>query len=143
MVQATRILHATCIAVEGKGVLITGPSGSGKSALALQLMAMGAQLVADDRTAVIDVGGVLHASPAPNIAGMIEARGVGILNVPYLRQAVVCLAVNMAQLESMRLPARHSTCVLDIELPCLHKVDAPHFAAAIHAYMLGNQSEIS
>ena len=46
------ILHATCVAVDGRGLLILGPSGSGKSALALQLIALGAQLVADDRTRV-------------------------------------------------------------------------------------------
>lgn len=141
MATASCILHATCIVVEGHGVLITGPSGSGKSALGLQLMAIGGALVADDRTALSAIDGMLHASPPPTIAGMIEARGVGILTVPYQREAVVSLAVDMGQLESTRLPTQHSTCLLDIALPCLHKVDAPYFAAAIRAYMLGKRNE--
>ena len=55
------MLHATTVALAGQGVLILGPSGSGKSGLALQLMAMGAELVADDRTIVTARGSTLHA----------------------------------------------------------------------------------
>ncbi|MEP3442126.1 MAG: HPr kinase/phosphatase C-terminal domain-containing protein [Sulfitobacter sp.] len=143
MSDRTCTLHATCIAVEGKGVLIIGPSGSGKSALALQLMAMGGQLVADDRTSMRIDEGRLYASAPSTIAGLIEARGVGILRVPYLEQARVSLIVDLEQIETTRLPPARTACVLDIKLPCLHKVDAPYFAAAIRAYMFCNQNEIS
>jgi len=73
-------LHATAVAFEGKGVLITGRSGSGKSSLALQLMAIGHTLIADDQTDVTRHADRLWASAPPSIKGMIEARGVGILH---------------------------------------------------------------
>lgn len=135
------ILHASCVAVAGKGVLITGPSGSGKSALALQLMAHGATLVADDRTAVHIHEGQIIATPPAAIQGMIEARYVGLLRVRHLVKVPVTLVVDMAQVETQRLPDTHSMTVLDIPLPCLHKVNAPYFPAAILAYMQGDQKE--
>lgn len=131
------ILHANCVAFRGKGILIVGPSGSGKSALALQLMAYGAELVADDRTVVTHRNGKIIASPPPTIAGLIEARGVGILPVEYLDAVALALAIDMMHLQAKRLPQEHYMTILDIQLPCLHKVDAPYFPAAIIAYMRG------
>lgn len=136
-------MHATCVAVAGHGVLIIGPSGSGKSALALQLMAAGAVLVADDRTLVSRLGDRICAAPPRAIAGMIEARGVGILSVKHRERAEIAVVIDMATLEVARLPEGHSATVLDIALPCLHKVDAPHFPAAIHAYVSAIRKEIS
>ncbi|MEQ6201896.1 HPr kinase/phosphatase C-terminal domain-containing protein [Sulfitobacter sp. HNIBRBA2951] len=136
------ILHASCVAVAGKGVLITGPSGSGKSALALQLMAYGATLVADDRTAVHLRQGQIIAMPPATIQGMIEARFVGLLHVPNAQEAPVTLVVDMEQVETQRLPEPHSTTVLDIPLPCLQKVNAPYFPAAILAYLQGDRKEV-
>ena len=134
-------LHATCVAVEGCGVLIIGPSGSSKSSLALQLMALGAALVSDDRTVLRRDGDTLIATAPATISGLIEARGVGILSVPHLDTASVMLVVDMATLERARLPERHSITLLDIQLPCLHKVDAPYFPAAIHTYLMGMRKE--
>ena len=136
-------LHATCVAVKGCGVLITGPSGSGKSSLALRLIALGAALVSDDRTVLRRDGDSLIATAPATISGMIEARGIGILSVPHLDTANVMVVVDMAKLERARLPERHSTTLLDIELPCLHKVDAPYFPAAIHTYLMGMRKETS
>ncbi|QUJ75740.1 serine kinase [Sulfitobacter albidus] len=133
--------HATCVAVDGAGVLILGPSGSGKSALALSLMAMGATLVADDRTTLSASEGTLWAEPPATIAGLIEARGVGLLRVLHLPRAPLHLAVDLSQTETDRLPPQRSVKFMDITLPCLHKVDAPHFAAAIHAYLRGSRAE--
>ncbi|MCX7566786.1 HPr kinase/phosphatase C-terminal domain-containing protein [Sulfitobacter sp. F26169L] len=138
MSKRSATLHATCVAIAGKGILITGPSGSGKSALALQLIPLGAVLVADDRTHITCDANTLFAAPPNTIAGMIEARGVGIITVPYLETAPVALAIDMDRLERERLPLRHSMTVLDITLPCLHKVDAPYFPAAIYAYLKGS-----
>ena len=73
------LLHATAVAVDDQAVLIEGASGSGKSALALTLMAFGAVLVADDRVLLQIAGGNLIATPPATIAGRIEARGMGIL----------------------------------------------------------------
>lgn len=131
------ILHATCVAFEGKGVLILGQSGSGKSSLALGLMALGADLIADDRTALVNIQGALMASSPSSIAGLIEARGVGILPVQYVKSASVLLSIDMSCVETERLPEPHRMTVLDITLPCLHKVNAPYFPAAILAYVRG------
>ena len=137
MADQSLIVHGTCVALDGKAVLITGPAGSGKSALALQLVAIGAHLVADDRT-VLEISGVVLIASAPAaIAGLIEARGVGILPLSHLERAIVHLVVDMGVSEVQRLPQPHTTSLLDIVLPCLHKVDAPYFPAAIHAYLQG------
>jgi len=67
------VLHATAVAVGGRGLLILGRSGAGKSSLALQLIALGARLVADDRTRVTLGPAGLVASPPEAIRGRIEA----------------------------------------------------------------------
>jgi HPr kinase/phosphorylase len=141
MADQDAIVHATCVAIGGDAVLIAGPSGAGKSSLALQLIALGATLVSDDRTVLRRSGGGLAASAPKAIAGLIEARGVGLLSVAHLPHAPVVLVVDMSITENVRLPQRYSTTLLDITLPCLHKVDAPYFPAAIHTYMTGIRNE--
>lgn len=134
-------LHATCVAVDGKGVLITGPSGSGKSALALQLIALGAVLVADDQSVLVKQAGSVFASCPPAISGMIEARGIGLLTLPTASDVPICLVVDLSQEERLRLPELHRVMVLDVPLPCLHKVVASHFPSALMAYMKGSRKE--
>ena len=99
------LLHATCVAVEGRGVLICGPSGAGKSALGLQLMALGARLVADDQVALSRRDGALWAACPPTIRGMIEARGVGLLNADPVEGAEVVLAVDLGRVLGARVIA--------------------------------------
>ena len=72
-------IHATCVDIEGAGVLLLGPSASGKSDLALRLMDGGARLVADDRVDLALEDGRLVASAPKDIASRIEVRGLGIL----------------------------------------------------------------
>jgi serine kinase of HPr protein (carbohydrate metabolism regulator) len=86
-------IHATTIAIHGRAVVIEGPSGSGKSDLALRLIDRGAMLVADDRTIVALEQGRLVARCPATIAGLIEVRGLGILAVPHLSEAPIALAV--------------------------------------------------
>lgn len=99
-------LHASCVALDGQGLLILGPSGSGKSALALQLMALGARLVADDRCRVFAQDGRLHAACPPEIAGLVEARGIGLLRADALAETPLVLAVDLGRTETERLPPR-------------------------------------
>lgn len=139
MPEQREILHATAVAVEGKAVLIIGPSGSGKSALALDLIALGAELVSDDRTCVMREEDTLIARPPPSIAGLIEARGIGILRLPVREQAQIAFVVDLAYNEKSRLPPQRGMTLLDITVPCLHKVDAHYFPAAIHAYLKGSR----
>jgi HPr kinase/phosphorylase len=128
-------LHATTVAVEGRGLLILGPSGSGKSALALMMMALGSVLVADDRTHVSREGGVLVASGPERLRGMIEARGVGLLAAEQARRATLALAVDLGQTETERLPPERTIGLLDLALPLLHKVESAHFPAALLQYL--------
>ncbi len=129
------ILHAACVALNGRAVVITGASGSGKSGLALQLMAYGATLVADDRTVVRRAKGVLSARAPTSIRGKVEARGVGILQAATEAQAEVVLAVDMDRVEEDRLPHPRETRILGQELPLCLKVEAAHFPAAILQYL--------
>lgn len=87
------IIHATCIAVDGRGVLLLGRSGAGKSDLALRLLDRGAELVSDDGTMLERRGERLLARAGPNLSGLLEVRGLGILPFPARAEATVALAV--------------------------------------------------
>jgi HPr kinase/phosphorylase len=120
---ASVLVHGTCVAVDGAGVLLLGPPGAGKSDLALRLIDGGAQLVADDQTALSrdgEGGGIRTAAP-PSIAGLLEIRGVGIVAVPSVASAPLRLAVELvpdeAQIE--RLPAARRWPCLGIDVPLL------------------------
>lgn len=98
-------IHATTVAIDGHAVLIAGPSGSGKSDLALRLIDRGAMLVSDDYTQVWRDGDDLIAAPPVTIAGRIEMRGIGIVPCPYLAEATVALAIRLGDTIE-RLPER-------------------------------------
>lgn len=138
---SAKTLHATCVDFQSKGVLITGRSGQGKSALALQLMAYGAVLVSDDQTEIsVKDDRVIARAPAP-IQGMIEARGIGLLNAQTLKTSVVEVVVDLEQRETDRLPYIHSTDICGVILPCLYHFDAPHFPAGILQYLKAGKRE--
>ena len=98
-------VHATCVDIDGTGVLIRGPSGSGKSDLALRLIDAGARLVADDRTVLtLDGDRVMVTSP-PEIDGLFEVRGQGVIRLPCIEGAVLGLVVDLVGPEEVeRLP---------------------------------------
>ena len=86
------LLHqATCVAIGGRGVLIEGPPGSGKSSLALALIDRSAQLVGDDGVALEVRDGHLLAAAPPNIAGLIEVRNVGLIRMPVAAPVRIAL----------------------------------------------------
>ncbi|TKZ18036.1 hypothetical protein FAP39_13245 [Shimia litoralis] len=126
------IVHATTIVINGRAALISGAAGSGKSALALELIALGAKLVADDRTILEDIDGVLVARAPSPIQGMIEARGVGLLNVDTVPCGNVVLAINMDEEEQSRLPDLRYVTYLGHNIALQHKVNAPYFASAVY-----------
>lgn len=86
-------IHASCVALGGRAVLISGPSGSGKSDLALRLMDRGAVLVSDDRTDLRTSSGRLLASPPATIEGKLEVRSLGILAFPWEKDVPVALEI--------------------------------------------------
>ena len=122
-------LHATSIALDGRAVLVSGPSGSGKSDLALRLMDRGFRLVSDDQTLVRREGERLIASAPPNIAGKIEVRGIGIIDVETVSDVPVALLVELTS-DIQRLPddARERP-ILGVALP-LVSIDAMSASAA-------------
>ena len=136
------IVHASCVALGGRGVLILGGSGTGKSALALQLMAYGAALVSDDRTILSNQGGALQAAAPDTIRGRIEARGIGILNAAAADPCRVVLAIDMDRVETARMPPPRDWTACDATVPLLHKVESLHFAAAILQYLESGPAEI-
>ncbi|RDD60338.1 RNase adapter RapZ [Ferruginivarius sediminum] len=111
-------LHATCVSLGGRGILLRGPSGSGKSDLAMRLIAeAGARLVADDQCCLSRRGGELIAAAPAAIAGCIEARGVGILRLPHESEAPVRLVVDLkrqGQVARLPEPATEELCGIDV-----------------------------
>jgi serine kinase of HPr protein (carbohydrate metabolism regulator) len=112
----TETIHACCIAIGGRAVLIAGPSGSGKSDLALRLIDRGAALVSDDYTRLEQRNGRLIASPPANIAGKIEIRGVGIAERPFLGEAPVALLVDLGE-PPQRMPEARCAMVAGSMVP--------------------------
>lgn len=134
-------IHASCVAVAGKGLLILGASGAGKSALSLQLIALGAQLVADDRTLVWAEDQQLIAAAPSTISGLIEARGLGILRLPACPRIAVTALVNLNDPPTTaRMPPARSTVIDTISLDYLHMQSAPHFPSLLMCYLLGMRS---
>ena len=112
-------LHASTVASEGRAVIISGPSGAGKSDLALRLLDRGFMLVSDDRTLVRKDGDRLIASAPPNIAGKLEIRGIGIVDMDVLSDVPVALLVELTS-EIQRLPDENrERPVLGVRVPLI------------------------
>jgi HPr kinase/phosphorylase len=135
--STTERVHATCVALRTargwRGILVRGPSGSGKSDLALRLIDGGARLVADDQTELRRGGGKIIAKAPATIAGLIEVRGVGILRLTrdqLVAQVALALVVDLQRARQIeRLPEPKRERVLGLELPLLAL--APFEASAI------------
>lgn len=119
----TAPLHASAVVRHGpqgwRGVLLRGASGAGKSDMALRLIDAGWRLVADDYAHVFASGGGLFASTPDPIAGRIEARGLGIVPLPFRPVARIVLLVDCVQSPVERLPETEQETVAGIRLPRL------------------------
>jgi HPr Serine kinase C-terminal domain len=110
-------IHASTVAIEGRGVMILGASGAGKSDLALRLIDRGAMLVADDYTELSSDGGTLVASAPATIAGRIEVRGLGIVPTPHVDHVPVALAVQLGA-DAPRMPEPSSVTLAGVAVRC-------------------------
>lgn len=105
MTDERTILTCTgAVSIAGRALAIEGPSGSGKSTLALALIDRGASLIGDDGIAVTREGPLVMAAPPPNIAGLIEIRGVGIAKLPVSDPAPLALILTLGGAHGERLP---------------------------------------
>jgi HPr kinase/phosphorylase len=100
------LVHASCAARDGNAVLLLGPPGAGKSDLLLRLLDSGWELVADDQVRLTGEGPALLAAPPPALAGMVEARGIGLVSgLPFRAPLPVALALRLLPRTSVpRLP---------------------------------------
>lgn len=135
MTGATERIHASCVAVRGRALLILGPSGAGKSALTLQMMALGADLVSDDRTLLCAEDDRLIARAPGALSGLIEARFVGLLNAPSVAQAEVALVLNLALVETERLPPQRTITLCGVTCALAYFHAAPHLPASLMCYL--------
>ncbi|MBK8174181.1 MAG: HPr kinase/phosphatase C-terminal domain-containing protein [Rhodospirillales bacterium] len=111
-------LRGTCVAIDGAGVLLRGPSGSGKSDLALRLIDVGACLVSDDYTCAEAAGGAVTASAPEALAGLLEVRGIGVLRMPAKASVRLDLVIDLVDGDSVeRMPAPDSVEILGVRLP--------------------------
>ncbi len=132
-------LHASAVVVQGQGLLIKGASGAGKSSLALAMMGLGARLVSDDRTILIgDAGGVTMSAPE-RIMGLIEARGIGLLQAEFADHARLTAVVDLDHIERDRLPHQREISILGYSVPLLFNVSSPYFPAGLVQFLKGGR----
>ena len=112
-------VHGTAVSIDGKGMLILGQSGSGKSQLALALITHGAKLISDDQVILINTESEIILSAPKSISGKIEARFVGILKMPVLI-APLYLVIDLDQKELDRLPKKKFVTYFNKKIPALN-----------------------
>lgn len=129
------VLHGTAVELEGRGLLITGASGTGKSQLALEMIGLGARLIADDQVRV-DAGtpGLMLAPPA-NLAGLIEVWGIGLIRLPHLAGVALWGIADLDAAEAERLPPPRARAVAGQQVPVWACRGRPGLAAALAALM--------
>ncbi len=127
----TAQIHASCVAVNGQGALIVGASGTGKSGLALQMMALGAGLVADDRVDLRMENDQVMAEAVSPISGLIEARGIGLLRATPSGPVRVSYVVDLDHSALARLPDPVTIKVLRQTVPLLEAAGVPNLAPAL------------
>ena len=120
---SSETVHASTVAMDGRAVLISGPSGSGKSDLTLRLLDRGFTLVSDDQTLVRREEDRLIASAPPTIAGKLEIRGIGIVDMEHVNDMPVALLVELTS-DIQRLPDdNRERPILGVSLPLI-SIDA-------------------
>lgn len=113
-------VHGSVVDIDGAGVLLRGPSGSGKSDLALRLIDGGGALVADDRVVLAEKGSDIEASAPVAIQGKLEVRGLGIATLSAVPASILKLVVDLVPGEAVeRLPKAAETVLLGVTLPLL------------------------
>lgn len=141
--EPTLIRHASAVAVQGRGLMIIGASGTGKSGICLELMARGAQLVSDDGTILTRKEGAIELSAPDPIRGAIEARGIGLLQAETVDVAQLVAVLDMDMAETHRFPPARWVEYLGCRFPLLHNFASPYFPAGLVQYLKqGRRSDL-
>lgn len=127
--------HGSCVAFGDRGILILGRPGSGKSSLALQLIALGAKLVADDQVELYAEDTGISARAPAVLQGLLEARKVGLLQVDFVERAQIRLVIDLDRKEQDRLPPRHFIKSGAQEVDLILGRETPNLAIAAKLYV--------
>jgi HPr kinase/phosphorylase len=138
--HSQRRMHGSCVSKDGDAVLLVGPSGSGKSDLVLRLLSKGFELVADDQVSITE--GVV--SGPPELAGLLEVRGLGIVRLPHRSNARLVLVVDLGgRTDRMPMPNHHA----DFHVPVIAidaaAASAPDRIALALACATGRVSQVA
>ena len=125
-------MHATCVDINGSGVLIVGSSGSGKSSLAINLLALGSKLVADDQCELIKKNNRFSVSKPASLPNSIEIRGVGLVSVPMVVETRLDWVVNMDEAEKERMPDLRFTEIDGYKIPTVFGKNMDDLASRIY-----------
>ena len=126
------IMHATCVDINGSGVLIVGRSGSGKSSLAINLIALGSTLVADDQCEIVKKNNKLSVFKPTSLPSSIEIRGVGLVSVPMAVETSLDWVVNMDEAETQRMPDLQFTEIDGYRIPTIFGKNMDDLASRIY-----------
>ena len=130
--NGSMIMHATCVDVNGSGVLIVGHSGSGKSSLAINLLALGSKLVADDQCELVKKNKKLCVFKPASLPNSIEIRGVGLVSVPMVVETSLDWVVNMDEAEKERMPDLRFTEIDGYKIPTVFGKNMDDLASRIY-----------
>ena len=126
------IMHATCVDINGSGVLIVGRSGSGKSSLAINLIALGSKLVTDDQCEIVKKNNKLCVFKPTSLPSSIEIRGVGLVSVPMVVETSLDWVVNMDEAEKERMPDLRFTEIDGYKIPTVFGKNMDDLASRIY-----------
>lgn len=124
-------IHGSAVALGDQALLVTGAAGSGKSTLCLEMIALGATLIADDRIDLTRRGDDIYASAPKTIAGLIEARGVGLIRMACVQNIRTAWLVDMDETEPDRLPQFRTRLLLEVPCPVIFGRDRIGLAAIL------------
>ena len=126
------IIHATCVDINGSGVLIVGRSGSGKSSLAVNLLALGSTLVADDQCELVKKNNKIRISKPASLPNSVEIRGIGLVSVPMVIETSLDWVVNMDEAETERMPNLRFTEIDGYRVPTVFGKNMDELASRIY-----------
>ena len=140
-IKAPSTEHATCVDIQGSGVLIVGGSGSGKSGLAIGLIALGASLVADDQCEIFIENDKLQVSKPKSLPQCIEMRGIGLVSVPTVFKTQLKWVVDMDRVVEDRMPEFKFTDISGYRVPTIFAKNMDDLAFRIYVLACNELSE--